>query len=528
MVETLVNWPYASATFLAAAGASALFLFALAWVGIPGVDRVSTNTIQRLAKNSAAPIIGQLANRFVDLVFAAFVLRLLGATENGQYAVAVVAWLYLKTVTDFGLSVLVTREAARHPDRAGQLLGGSTLLRIAVLAVLTPIVAAYAIGGIHLFDLSRSSAIAIGLLALSIVPGSYTEAINSIFNARERMELPAALNVATNVVRFALGIGALVAGYGVVGLAVVALVSTIISAAAYHVSLRHVDVSPVWQLTRRDARWLMTLSWPLLLNALLLNLFFRVDVFIIQATHGDHALGVYDAAYKFINTVLLVPTYFTLAVFPILARYAASDQTRLRESYQLAVKFMLIIAWPMTLGTVVLAPLLIGILGGAEFLPDSASALRILIWFLPLSYVNGITQYVLVAADRQRSITWAFAAAVVFNLIANALLVPRFSFYAAAANTAATEIVIFAALAISVRRHIGSLPWAGIALRPTLAGAVMAVVLALTWRLGPIPTVLIGGLVYLGALVGVGAVGRQEANIARALLGRPRPVSTGS
>src|SRR5690606_38538227 len=172
--------------------------------------------------------------------------------------------------------------------------------------------------------------------------------------------------------------------------------TTTVSTLAYHVALRHVGVRPVWRLTRIEARWLITVSWPLLLNSLLVNLFFRADVFIIQAARGAPALGVYDAAYKFLNTVLLVPTYFTLAVFPILSRYAASDQTRLIDSYRLATKFMLIIAWPMTLGTVALAPLLIGILGGAEFLPDSASALRVLMWFLPLSYVNGVTQYVLI------------------------------------------------------------------------------------------------------------------------------------
>ncbi|MDI3341065.1 MAG: flippase [Sphaerobacter sp.] len=526
MTEALANWPYAPAALLAGAATFGVVLFTLAWIGIPGVDSISRNTIQRLAKNSAAPVAGQLANRAVDLVFAAFVLRLLGATANGQYAVAVVAWLYLKTISDFGLSVLVTREAARSPERAGELLGASTILRILVLLALVPPVAAYAVGGLRFLELSPASAAAIGLLMLSIVPGSYTEAVNSIFNARERMELPAALNVATNLFRACLGLGALVAGLGVIGLALVALVTTSVAAVAYHVALRHLAVRPVWRLTRRDARWLLTISWPLLLNGLLMNLFFRADVFVIQAAQGDYALGVYDAAYKFINTVLLVPTYFTLAVFPILTRYAASDHSRLLDSFGLAVKFMLIIAWPVTLGTVALAPLLIGILGGADFLPDSANALRVLIWFLPWSYVNGITQYVLVAVDRQRSITWAFAAAVAFNLAANLALVPIFSFYAAAGVTVATEVVIFAMLALAVRRYIGPLSWAGLAVRPTLAAAAMGLTLVAAWRLGAIPATVIGCLAYAVALVVSGAVGRREADIALALLGRARPAAS--
>ncbi|HET9017480.1 MAG TPA: flippase [Thermomicrobiaceae bacterium] len=520
MIETIVHWRYAPLSFTALSAVCAVLLIALAWVGIPGVDRIAGNTVQRLAKNSAAPIVGQFGNKVVDLVFAAFTLHLLGATDYGEYAVAVVAWLYLKTLSDFGLSILVTRESAREPERAGELIGSSTLLRILVLVALVPIAVGYAVGGMHAFNLSRPSAIAIGLLTLSILPGTYTEAVNSVFNARERMELPAALNVFTNLVRAALGLSALALGYGVVGLAVVSVVATSVSTLAFHVALRHLGVHPVWRLRRDQARWLLEVSWPLLLNALLLNVFFRADEFVIQAARGNHALGVYDAAYKFINTLLLVPSYFTLAAFPILTRYATGDQGRLVESYRLSVKFMTIVAWPLTLVTMTVAPILIGILGGSAFLPDSTVALRILIWFLPMSYVNAITQYVLIAVDRQRAVTTAFAAAVVFNLGANALLVPRFSFYAAAAITVATELVLLVPLMRAVKGAIGDTRLAGVVVRPALAAAAMGLVMAASWRLGPVPSAALGCLAYAPALIASGAVGRREATIVRALFGR--------
>ena len=520
MIEALAHWQYTVVAFTAAAACCALALFGLAWLGIPGVDRLAGNTVQRLAKNSAAPIAGQFANKAVDLVFAVVTLHLLGATDYGQYAVAVVAWLYLKTVSDFGLSILVTREAARSPERSGELIGSTTLLRFLVLVALVPVATGYAVGGLHLFHLSRPSAVAIGLLTLSILPGTYTEAVNSVFNARERMELPAALNVLTNLVRAALGVAALSLGFGVVGLAGVALAATTVSTLAFHVALRHVGVRPVWRLRREQARWLLEVSWPLLLNSLLLNVFFRADEFVIQAARGDHALGVYDAAYKFINTLLLVPAYFTLAAFPILSRYAAGDHGRLVDSYRLAVKFMMIVAWPLTLVTMTIAPVLIDILGGRAYLPDSANALRILIWFLPMSYVNAITQYVLIAVDRQRAVTAAFTLGVVFNLGANLLLVPRYSFYAAAAITVATEVVLLIPLVRAVGNALGELHLIGAVARPAMAAAAMGVVVMAGWRLGPLPAAALGVVAYVPALFGAGAVGRREARIALALLGR--------
>lgn len=525
MVSALENWPLTAPLMVVAGIIVAVLLIGIAWRGTPGEDRLAQNAVQRLAKNSLAPIVGQLASRGVDLVFAAFVLRLLGVTGNGEYAIAVVTWLYVKTISDFGLGLLVTREIARHPGDAGRLLGTSTLLRIVVLAVLLVPVAGYVLGSLEFTKLSTTSSIAIALLTISIIPSSYTEAINSVFNGFERMALPAVLNLLTNVSRAGFGLAALFAGYGVVGLAVVALLSTAISTIAYHVALRHLSVRPEWGWNWAESRRLMIMAWPLLLNALLLNLFFRADVFVIQASQGDRALGIYDAAYKFINLLLLVPAYFTLAAFPLLSRYAADNRGRFIESYRLATKFMLVIAWPVVIGTMALAPLMIGILGGDAFLPDSATALRILVWFAPLSYVNGITQYVLVATNQQRTITWAFASAVAFNIVANVLFVPEYGYMAAAAITVATEAVLFLVLSRPVRQHVGSIGWASLMIRPLGAAGAMAAVEIVAQPLGPIPAVALAIAAYAGALVMFRVIGQREVGIARALLGRPDPIT---
>jgi O-antigen/teichoic acid export membrane protein len=521
MVEALETWPLTPVVMLAAGGAFALLLFLVSWWGAPFLNELAGNTIQRIAKNSAVPIMSQLTNRAVDLVFAAFALRLLGVTGNGQYAIAVVTWLYLKTISDFGLNVLIVREAARQPDRAGVLLGASTLMRILVLGAVAPLVVLYVVGGLTLFDLSRVSAIAIGLLMISIIPGAYTDAVNSIFNSRERMELPAILNIFTNFSRFGIGLAALFAGFGVVGLAVASILATTISAVAYHISLRHIDVRPVWTLSREYVGWFVSVSWPLLLNGLLLNLFFRIDVFVIQAIQGDAALGTYDAAYKFINALIILPAYFTLAIFPILSRYAVEDSERLMYAFQMAAKFMLMIAWPVTIGTVVLAPLLIRILGGEAFLPDSATALRVIIWFLPLSFVNAVIQYVLIAANQQRTISGAFAVAFGFNLVANLVFVPIYGYMASAVITILTEFALFIPLAIAMRRHIGRPGWYGLLGRPTAAGLAMgATAILLIPHIGAIPALAIASVIFLAGLWYLRILGPTEFDMARALIRR--------
>jgi O-antigen/teichoic acid export membrane protein len=187
----------------------------------------------------------------------------------------------------------------------------------------------------------------------------------------------------------------------------------------------------------------------------------------------------------------------------------------------MASKLMLVIAWPITLGTMAIAPLMIRMLGGEAFLPDSATALRILIWFLPLSYVNGVTQYVLIAANHQKSISLAFAIAVGFNIIANLALVPIYGHVAAAGITIATEFVLLAPLWFAMSRYVGDVGWVPMLAGPTLAAAPAGLALWITFPLGAVPALAVAGALYAGGLWLTGTIGRHEIDIARALVRRP-------
>ena len=77
-----------------------------------------------------------------------------------------------------------------------------------------------------------------------------------------------------------------------------------------------------------------------------------------------------------------------------------------------------------------LAPELVALFtrrNAAAYLPISAEVLAILAWFVPLSFANGLIQYVLIAIGRQSAITRAFLVGAAFNLAANLVAIPAAS-----------------------------------------------------------------------------------------------------
>jgi O-antigen/teichoic acid export membrane protein len=173
----------------------------------------------------------------------------------------------------------------------------------------------------------------------------------------------------------------------------------------------------------------------------------------------------------------------------------------LQRAYLLSLRLLLILALPIAVVFTLAARELIILLGTQQYLPQSQIALMILIWFLPLSYVNSVTHYVLIALDEQRFLTRAFLLGVSFNVIANLIFIPIYSYKAAAVITIVSEVVLLTPFYLRLRQHLGTVPWLRLTWRPVVAASVMAAVMWMLRSLTVFVGVPVGGVVYLAALL---------------------------
>jgi O-antigen/teichoic acid export membrane protein len=263
-------------------------------------------------------------------------------------------------------------------------------------------------------------------------------------------------------------------------------------------------------------------AYPLMINNLLATIFFRIDVQILQPLKGDEVVGYYNAAYKWVDGLNIIPASFTLALFPLLARYGTTAKESMVRAYHGSVRLLSLVALPLSVGMWLAADDLILVLGGSSYLPHSAIALRLLAWFLPLSFINSVTQYVLIALNQQRFLTGAFIIGVAFNVIANLLLIPPFGYAAAAAVTVASELALLIPFYVGVRRHLAPTPWVSLLWRGVVAAVVMAVC---GWMLvsagaSGLAAAVASGVAYVAALVLLRTFGEEDMSLARRLFRR--------
>jgi len=266
-------------------------------------------------------------------------------------------------------------------------------------------------------------------------------------------------------------------------------------------------------------RGMLRESFPLMLNHLLATLFFKIDVPMLQAMQGPTVVGWYSTAYKWIDALNIIPAYSTMALFPVMSRQAVEDKDALMRSTRFAIKFLVMVALPIAVMTTFLAPFLMLVLGGQSYLPHAAIALQIMIWSIPFGWINSIVNYILIALGQQSKLTRAFVVGLSFNIIANLILIPYFSYVAAAAVTIMSELVEGLVFMIYLERSLGSIRWLRLLWRLFAAAGAMFVLMGLAWAWHPIAGVVVGPIVYAGMLIALKAIGPEEKRVLNRLRG---------
>ncbi len=473
-------------------------------------------------KNSGAPMLLNLFNKLIDFAFAAFYLRLLGPADAGSYSFAIATAIIFEILSNFGLNILIVRDVAQAKDRASSYLLNTTILRLFTSGVALLPVIAFVVGSRFFANpVSSPELLALALIIIGMLFSGMSQGVTGLFYVFEQAEIPAAMTTVTTLLKVGFGVLVLLLGFGFVGLAAVSIVVNLITLAVLgRLAFGRFPLSGPWRVDWSLQRQMVGKGFPLMLIHLLQTVFISVDVVILRFLNGSEVVGWYNSAYKWFNALQIVPSFFTLALFPIISRAIHENMATAQRMYRLSLKLMLLLALPIATATHFLAFELVGLLAGDQFLPHGAIALQIIMWSIPIGWLNSVTNYVLIALGLERMQPRAFALAVGFNIVTNLIFIPRVAngYPAAAVTTVLSELVLLAVFDYYLRQRMPGLNWLSFLARPLAATAVMFLTMWATSQLHVLLAALLGPLAYLLALWLLRVVGDEERAILRSIL----------
>ena len=381
--------------------------------------------------------VADVAGKAVTLVITAVAARTLVADAFGVLALAMATGWLLGVATDAGLSMHLARETARHRDRGRQLLIETLRLRAGLAYVAATMIAFFTPQIVP-----PHWKMQFALVVFAQLTGAVIETVAHYFRGMERSEIEAAIHAAHRFTTLALALIVLWWWPRLDYLGAAMLVPAVIALL--------VSIGIAWRLSAPAGRESETRREPFLtpsgfarnvlplgLGVLVSALYFRVDVYFVERWQGLEAVGGYNAVFRLVEAMRLVPAAVMAVTFPMLVQ---TTDTRLVQKLGGALTVAgIVLAVICAFGASVIVPLVYG----RPYL-YTAQAFSILALALPLFFLNYALTHQVIGWDGQRAYLLIATLALIGNVIANLALVPSQGIVGAAIATVLTEVVVTA------------------------------------------------------------------------------------
>ena len=419
------------------------------------------NLSQKVAFNTAVQIGTKAITVFFGLLVTILLTGYLGPEGFGNYMYVVALAIIFGAFADWGTATIGAREAAKERKKQGRVLANIFLVRMffSLVAALIMVGAAVIIPLRTNQPLIVRQAIMLGSLILIL--NTIKASLLVIFQTKLQLQKQTVIDLVTSILILLISFLLVQQGQGLIS-----LIGAIVLANLVGIVIGFILVTKTvrlnWRFDRGFIKQLLIESFPMGAILLIFTIDNKIDTVMLGSIKGSGAVGIYAAAYRIYDVLILGAAYFMIALLPILSRYSDLNKWRekVRNIYQKSFDILLLMSLTAMISIWFFAPLAIKLITQKRFLEfgDSVIVLRLLAIALFLAYFNHLTGYTIVALGKQRRYFFIAFGALIFNVVSNALIIPQFSYYGAAVVTIFTEGIVLLITTIFIFRLLEIIP----------------------------------------------------------------------
>lgn len=376
------------------------------------------STNKTVVKNFVALLMAQPLTWLLTLTVTFTLPRYLGASALGQLGIATSLWAIFSVFMAFGMDAFLAKEIARHPQRAGELLATSLLMRVLLYLMSCVVASIY----VTVMNFSGEMIALVFIAGISQLFWTSNSGVEATVQGLETMQYISIVTVTVKLLNTILMLGAVFLGLNIYAIASVGVISSItaILLLVFFLVRHH-------KLSLRPRPELIPFIWrsstPYLFSALGIGMYKQIDVQVMGALVNSTIVGWYNAALALYATFFFVPITIATAVFPMLSRSSLQDPQAAQQMLRKVVNLVFVVSLPISLGTLAVASPFVLLLYGEDFAP-AGTVLMVMSVVMLFSHQNVLIGKYLYAVDRQRMWAAILVTASVFTLPLDLLLVP--------------------------------------------------------------------------------------------------------
>ena len=403
--------------------------------------------LHNISTNVTISFFGRFLGSVIAIISLGFITRALGAGSFGEYTTVIAYLTVFQLVSDFGLHTLLTREISQKPNQEREIVSRFFTLRLCIVFVVLCIGCALVLA----FPYSYVVKIGVVMSAIAFLAMSLTQMLLGVLQKHFEVYKSTVAEIIGRITNLILVI---IFFYTQAGILYFLLAFIVASFVILGINLFFVHNLTNFHIIFPIPEWKKTLktALPIAVSIIFTLLYFRADTILLSIMKDADAVGLYGAAYKVLEAFIFFPAALFGILMPVLSR-----QAKVRKTLGATVSFLcnssVFIVAPLVAGGVLLSASILNVIGGSEFV-QSTTTLQILFGAMGVIVFGNLFGNTIIALDIQKKAMIAYIAGFAFNIVANILVIPAYSYEGAAATTLLTEILVTLVLFIVVSRAI--------------------------------------------------------------------------
>lgn len=389
---------------------------------------------------------GEILGRLAAITIVILLGHRYGVVILGVYALGMTVTQYLQPLIDFGLRHIGARLMARFPTEGRQIVSRVQRRRLLMAIAVLPFILLYA----TLANLPF--AMKVFLFVFSAIGSLYAISLDWAAWGKQHLQFVGLMRAVVPLSILAGVVAAIVLRGRILSWLVLGnLVGFSVQGSLFWAwwkrhrpsgdgaaeNLREIDESLPWSRTS-----IMGVAW-------IANIMFNsVDMLMLGVMSNSEQVGLYSAAYRILNQVLVGYYLLTQALYPEFARQSAAEQVRMLRLRILLGLFAAGLV-PAVLAAVYRGPILTLVFGRSFF--AAAPLLLLLCWSIPLDFLTSYLSNAYIAWGLEKKVLICTSVAAGTEVLLNLIWIPRYGAKAAAINTLISYGVFLVCLALAGR-----------------------------------------------------------------------------
>ena len=193
---------------------------------------------------------------------------------------------------------------------------------------------------------------------------------------------------------------------------------------------------------KQMAVYFLKSGWPLLMVAMAVFLYTKIDLIMIKHLTDSRSVGIYAAAVRVCELFYFIPLLITQSIFPKIVEMKHQNEDEYFKFLERLYKYLVWSTIPIVLGIFVFSEIIITILYGEQY-AEASSILSILSVAVMFNAIGAITTKVLYVEHYERKYLYRSMLGMCINILLNFWLIGMYGAVGAAISTIVTLFVIY-------------------------------------------------------------------------------------